>query len=178
MLTELDPMRRFLAVAACCAMFVAGAEAQTGAQNSGAPAPGTAPNAADEYSGMYSFLQEGEFVQITIEEQGKVTGFVSRYGDAESDKGAFLNHFLKQGKLDGQNLSFATEVVHGVWFEFKGQVERGPAKTRKEDGYYVLKGSLTEYTKGDGDKVSAKQRDVQFKLFPPDTESSAGNKKP
>src|SRR5580692_12886627 len=41
---------------------------------------------AADYSGMYSFLREGEFVQITVEDAGKVTGFVSRYGDSESDR--------------------------------------------------------------------------------------------
>ena len=43
-------------------------------------------NPGAQYSGMYSFLKEGEFVQVTVEEAGPVTGFVSRYGDLESDK--------------------------------------------------------------------------------------------
>jgi hypothetical protein len=53
-------------------------------------APGSA-NAAPDYSGMYSFLREGEFVQVTVE-AGRVSGFVSRYGDTESDRGMFLDH--------------------------------------------------------------------------------------
>ncbi len=31
-----------------------------------------------DYSGMYSFLQDGEFVQLTVEDAGRVTGFISR----------------------------------------------------------------------------------------------------
>src|SRR4029077_13128846 len=81
-----------------------------------------------QYSGMYAFLKEGEFVQVTIENQGTVTGFVSRYGDGESDKGAFLDLFFKSGRLEGSKLSFATETVHAVSFEFKGTVERGEGK--------------------------------------------------
>ena len=38
------------------------------------------------YSGTYSFLKEGEFVQITVEEAGKVTGFISRFGEADNEK--------------------------------------------------------------------------------------------
>src|SRR6266446_3408656 len=69
-------------------------------QNTTPTAPATQP--ADNYSGMYSFLQDGEFVQLTVEDAGRVTGFISRYGDLESDRGAFLDHFFKPGKLDGK----------------------------------------------------------------------------
>src|ERR1051326_8173769 len=102
-----------------------------------------APSLSDQYSGMYSFLQEGEFVQVDFLPDGKISGFVSRFGDLESDKGAFLDHFIKNGSWKGRELSFETAPVHGVWFAFKGVVDRGPAKTRSEDGYYVLKGTLT-----------------------------------
>ena len=41
-----------------------------------------------DVSGMYTFVQEGEFVQITVEtdagHEPVVTGFVSRYGQDES----------------------------------------------------------------------------------------------
>ena len=67
------------------------------------PQDPTPAKTADNYSGMYSFLQDGEFVQITVEDEGRVTGFISRYGDSDSDRGAFLDQFFKQGKLDGTN---------------------------------------------------------------------------
>src|SRR5258705_13209631 len=96
-----------------------------------ATAQGNKPAAAQpgaEYSGMYNFLREGEFVQVTVEDHGNVTGFISRFGDSESDRGAFLDHFFKQGKLDGNKLSFTTQPVHGVSFEFRGVVDRGDGK--------------------------------------------------
>ena len=93
------------------------------------PAPNPpAPKTANDYSGMYSFLQDGEFVQLTVEDKGNVTGFISRYGDLESDRGEFLDLFFKSGKLDGKDLEFTTQTVHGVWYDFKGTVERGPGK--------------------------------------------------
>ena len=91
---------------------------------------------------MYSFLREGEFVQITVEDAGKVTGFVSRYGDSESDRGAFLDQFFKQGKLDGTKLSFTTDTVHGVWYDFQGTISRGEGKTPSDEAFYVVKGTL------------------------------------
>ncbi len=115
---------------------------------------------------MYSFLQDGEFVQITLEDQGRVTGFVSRYGDSESDRGAFLDQFFKQGKLDGTKLSFTTETVHGVWYEFTGMIERGPGKSLSEEAYYLLKGTLADYRADANKKVTSKSREVTFKSFP------------
>jgi hypothetical protein len=133
-----------------------------------APPTQTPTKPADEYSGMYSFLQDGEFVQVTVEDQGRVTGFVSRYGDLESDRGAFLDQFFKQGKLDGNKLTFTTETVHGVWYEFKGAVERGAGKNPGAEAYYVLKGTLTQYSTDASKKTSSRLREVAFKSFPQD----------
>ncbi|HXM24296.1 MAG TPA: hypothetical protein VN948_23780 [Terriglobales bacterium] len=139
-----------------CSSLLAG---QNAPQNS-------SEKSAEDYSGMYSFLQDGEFVQLTIEDEGRVTGFVSRYGDSESDRGAFLDQFFKQGKLDGTRLTFTTDTVHGVWYEFKGTVERGEGKTPADEAYYILKGTLAEYRSDANKKVSSKSHEVAFKSFP------------
>jgi hypothetical protein len=127
--------------------------------------------ASEDYSGMYSFLQDGEFVQLTIETGGKVSGFISRYGDSESDHGEFLDHFFKPGTLDGKNLNFTTETVHGVSFEFKGTIERGPGKKPGDESYYLLKGTLIQSNTDANKKTSSKSREVTFKSFPQDLDS-------
>lgn len=126
---------------------------------------------------MYSFLREGEFVQVTVEDQGHVTGFVSRYGDSESDRGAFLDHFFKSGKLDGNGLTFTTEAVQGVSFEFRGTVERGEGKSRGDDAYYVLKGTLVENTTDEAKKTSSRSLEVVLKSFPQDLAPAQTEKK-
>src|SRR5215467_11718353 len=126
--------------------------------------PGTVP----DYSGMYEFLRDGEFVQITIEDKGNVTGFISRFGDSESDKGVFMNQFFKSGKLDGDKLSFTTEPVHGVWFEFAGAIVRGAGKKSEEEAYYVLQGTLTRFTTDADKKTTSQARSVELKSFPRD----------
>lgn len=146
------------------------ASALLSAQDATPAAPAVPPSA--DYSGMYSFLQDGEFVQLTIEDAGRVTGFISRYGDLESDRGQFLDHFFKPGKLDGSKLNFTTETVHGVWYEFKGSVERGPGKNPGDEAYYVLKGTLVQNTTDSSKKTSSKSRDVTFKSFPQDIEAA------
>jgi len=137
----------------------------------------TAPAPGSEYSGMYGFLRDGEFVQVTVEDQGHVSGFVSRYGDLESDRGAFLDQFFKQGKLEGNNLTFTTETVHGTWFEFRGSVERGEGKKAGDEAYYVLKGMLIENSTDDAKKTSSHSRDVAFKSFPQDVNPTHAERK-
>ena len=117
---------------------------------------------------MYTFQKDGEFVQLTVEDAGIVTGFVSRYGEGESDKGEFLDQFFKVGKLDGNKLTFTTDTVHGVRFDFKGRVERGEGKNPGDEAYYLLKGTLTQSSGDANKKVTSKARDVVLKAFPQD----------
>jgi hypothetical protein len=75
--------RAVLVAAAFCAI----AFASSSAQDSKAIAPKAEEASAaqqatkgHEYSGMYSFLKDGEFVQITVEDEGRCTrcGSISR----------------------------------------------------------------------------------------------------
>jgi len=137
------------------------------------PASPQGETSAQPYSGMYTFLKEGEFVQVTVEDGGNVTGFVSRYGDGDSDKGAFLDQFFKSGKLEGNKLTFTTEIVHGVSFDFRGSVERGAGKNPGDEAYYILKGTLTENVRDVNKKVTSHSREVLFKMFPQEASAPA-----
>jgi hypothetical protein len=132
------------------------------------PAPRDAAPVAADYSGMYSFLKDGEFVQITIEDKGSVSGFISRFGDSDSDRGTFLNQFFKSGKSEGSKLSFTTESVHGIWFTFQGVLERGPGKRPDEEAYYLLRGVLTRFSTDAEKKVPSQITQVELKSFPKD----------
>jgi hypothetical protein len=149
-------------------------QSKTAPPKSEAP-PTAAPDtqAGREYSGMYSFLKDGEFVQITVEDEGRVTGFLSRYGESENDKGTFVDQFFHSGKLDGNKLTFTTETVHAAWYEFKGTVERGEGKNPGDEAYYVLKGTLTDNTRDAQKKVTTRSREVVLKLFPEEASQPA-----
>ena len=133
--------------------------------------PPKTPAPADDFSGMYSFLQEGEFVQINLEEGTRLTGFVSRYSDSE--KALFVDHFFEKAESHNRDIRFSTRKVHGVWFAFKGSVSRGPGKTREAEAYYVIKGTLTQYTSDANQVVTAKEREVTFRSFPQESEDEA-----
>lgn len=131
--------------------------------NARAPKP-----ASDDVSGMYTFLREGEFVEVDVEPDGRVTGFISRYGERDSDRGAFLDHMFTKGSMQGNKLTFTTRSVHGVAFEFKGAVDRGEGKAPGAESYHVIKGTLTQLTEDKDHKTSAQEREVVFKSFPAD----------
>ncbi len=132
---------------------------------------------ADDISGMYSFLKDGEFIQITVEKDG-VTGYISRMGDSENDRGVFLDQFFEKASIQDHDVFFTTKPLHGIWFEFKGKYERGQAKSKVEDGYYLLRGTLKEYSAGANKNTASRSREVEFKLLgqPADPDQAAPNK--
>ncbi len=128
---------------------------QAGSENNGRP-----------YSGMYTFLKDGEFLQLSVEDHDRVSGFISRYEDEDNESGSFIDQFFKTAKLDGSKLSFTTKTVHAVWFDFNGTVERGEGKNPGDEAYYVLKGTLTTNSTDAEGKISSQKREVEFKNFP------------
>ncbi len=140
-------------------------------------APKEAPpsSAQADVSGMYSFLKEGEFVEVDVDGD-RVTGFISRIAESDSDKGAVLDHMFTKGSFDGKNLTFATRELHGVSYEFKGKIVRGEGKQPGSEGYYVIKGTLTETTLDANKKAAARQREVELKSLPSDALPTPGKK--
>lgn len=136
------------------------------------PAPATpntpqAKNATDDPSGMYSFLRDGEFVQITIDD-GKLSGYISRFGDTESDKGTFIDQFFDKASLDSDRLSFTTKTVHGTWYGFTGVITKTTGKEPAQEGYRIIKGTLIQHMTDANGTDKPRQREVEFKSFPQD----------
>ena len=157
----------FVMLASVAAWTQANAPKSTPERATAAQSVAPAPK-PDDVSGMYTFLREGEFVEVDVEPDGRVTGFISRYGERDSDRGAFLDHMFTKGSMQGNKLAFTTRSVHGVAFEFKGTVDRGEGKTPGAEAYHVIKGTLTQITEDKDHKTSAQQREVVFKSFPAD----------
>jgi hypothetical protein len=91
-------------------------------------------------SGEYS-LGSGGMVDVELQPD-RLSGFITRLGDRESDEGTPLTFFFATSRLSGQQLAFTTRQVHGVWFSFEGTIVRGAARTRDQQGYYLLEGKL------------------------------------
>lgn len=179
-------LRRNALITVTLVMLAAACHAQVGLATRGQNQPAQednanakAPHAAEDISGMYSFVKEGEFLQITLD-RNSVTGYISRMGESDSDNGVFLDQFFLKADVQGHDVSFTTRPLHSVWYEFNGKFSRGPGKTKGDDGYYILRGTLKELTSNNADKtVSSRSREVEFKLLaqPEDTDEAAPTKK-
>ena len=128
-------------------------------------ASGRGYDPATDPSGMYSFLKDGEFLQITLEE-GELSGYVSRFGESDSDRGQFIDQFIDKGSLKNDHLTFTTKTVHGVWYSFDGSISRQAGKQPSQEGYRLIKGTLKQHAT-DANKVDkVSERNVEFKSFP------------
>jgi hypothetical protein len=161
-------IRRCLVLAALVTSLVTLALARSSTTAASPPQQTAKPVApADDPSGMYSFLRDGEFVQLTLED-GKASGFISRFGDTDSDKDQFIDQFFDQASLAGDRLSFKTKTVHGVWYEFTGVITITPGKRPGQEDYRVIKGTLVQHASDAGNHDKASQRPVELKSFPQD----------
>jgi hypothetical protein len=116
--------------------------------------------------GTYHFDRLNESIEIDLE-HGKLTGYITRLGDSETDKDTPLTYFFDKGAVHGTQIEFQTRVVHGIWYAFYGTIVRGDAAARDNDGYYVLHGTLYTHHPAAGDEKSADEtvesRPVNFK---------------
>jgi len=113
--------------------------------------------AGNGYTGMYSFVRNGEFVELNVE-GSRLTGFVARHSD--STKEIFLDHFFEKATLRDHAIEFSTREVNGVRFEFRGAISRGAGETRDAEGFYQIKGTLIQYTSESNHKDAAKERAI------------------
>jgi len=168
--------RKTLLATLLCLVFVGLAQAGSPKQS----AAGTPSASVGDFSGTYTFLRDDDDLQINVQD-GKLDGYVTRYGDTEADKSVQLQHLIEKSSLAGNEISFTTIKIHAVWFEFKGRVRRGEGKAAGDEGYYVLEGTITRYETGADKKTTAKSREVQFRSMPSNfgltTPSPKGQKK-
>jgi hypothetical protein len=120
----------------------------------------------EDISGLYSFVRGGDTLQINVQPDGRVTGYVSQVAEGESDRGQTLDLMFDKALLKGTDLEFHTKKVHGESFEFHGHVTRGPGKTHDDEGYFVVRGTLTTVREDVTGKPTPTATEVEFKSFP------------
>lgn len=103
--------------------------------------PSTLPR---DVSGEYEFGRLNESIEIDVR-RNRLTGYITRLGDAETDTNTPITFFFDRTFIDGSHIEFQTKVVHGVWYSFHGTIVRGNGKERADEGYYVLQGVLLEH---------------------------------
>ncbi len=142
------------------------AGAERGSGDSAAESSAQQSTLPEDVSGAYDFDHINESIEIDIL-HNKLSGYISRLGDSETDSSTPLAFFFDQSSIDGSEILFQTRVVHGIWYSFQGTILRGNAKIRDDEGYYVLHGVLaTHHPQGGYDKAAnetIERRTVNFK---------------
>jgi hypothetical protein len=119
--------------------------------------------------GAYEFDHTSESIELDLD-RARLNGYISRLGDAETDNNTPLTFFFDQSAIDGDEISFQTRVLHGIWYSFRGTIVRGEGKARADEGYYVLRGVLAAHHPESGRDKSAdevvERRQVRFKSMP------------
>ena len=126
---------------------------------------GASASDANDISGAYTFLRDGEVLQLTVDD-GQLSGYISRFGDSDADKDQFIDQFFDKTTLEGDHLSFNTKTVHGVSYEFTGVIATAAGKKPGEEGYHVIKGKLIQHRVDASGAEKTQQRQVEFKSFP------------
>jgi hypothetical protein len=119
-----------------------------------------------DISGLYSFVRKGETVQINVQPDGRVTGYVSRVANGDGDQGQMLDLMFTKASLQGDTLEFQTKKIHGESLAFEGRIGRGASKTHEEEGYFVIRGTLTSTKEDVNGNPTSTQTAVEFKSFP------------
>ena len=127
----------------------------------------------DGVSNTYTFLGEDEDLQLSAVPGNILLGYVNTHGVGETDRHLLLAMFFQKGTIDGDQVYFITKPVHGLRYEFKGKISRGPGKSTAEEGYYQIVGTLTQHLADEEGKVVSHSREATFKSIPYDAAEPA-----
>src|SRR3954462_3802788 len=132
----------------------------------------------DDFANSYTFLGADEELQLSTVPGNILLGYVSTHGVGETDRHLLLAMFFQKGTIEGDQIYFMTKPVHGLRYEFKGKIARGPAKSVAEEGYFQITGTLTEHLSDGEGKVTSRNREVTFKSMPYDVPEQPTSRPP
>jgi len=127
----------------------------------------------DEIANSYTFLGEDEELQLSAVPGNILLGYVNTHGVGETDRHLLLAMFFQKGTVEGNQIYFITKPVHGLRYEFKGKISRGPGRSPAEEGYFQIIGTLTQLLADEEGKVASHSREATFRSMPFDAPEPA-----
>lgn len=109
-----------------------------------APSLALAPDGVPDLTGDYEFLQPENTLAL-LEDEGKLKGYIDvLQGGEESDD--VLSYQITIGTRQGDRVEFRTAIIHEKYYRFRGTVQRGNGRTRKDPDFLRLTGDLEAVT--------------------------------
>ena len=97
-------------------------------------------HAVDDITAKYHFLSIDDTLAI-LEEEGNLKGYVEvRQDEQESDD--FLNYNIVDGTHKKSHVEFRTNKIHGRYYRFTGDVQRGTGHKDGDPDYLRLIGDV------------------------------------
>jgi len=114
----------------------------------------------DDITAKYHFLSTDDTLAI-LDEEGKLKGYIDVHqDDQESDD--FLNYNIVEGVRKKTHVEFRTNKIHGRYYRFTGDVERGAGHKDGDPDYLRLIGDIeTVNVRSDPNKSDSIQESVQ-----------------
>jgi hypothetical protein len=114
----------------------------------------------DDITAKYHFLSTDDTLAI-LDEEGRLKGYIEvQQGDEESDD--FLNYNIVDGTRKKLHVEFRTNKIHGKYYRFTGDVERGAGHKDGDPDYLRLIGDVEIVSvKTDPGKPDSPQEAVQ-----------------
>jgi len=100
----------------------------------------TEERAIDDITAKYHFLSTDDTLAI-LDEEGRLKGYIEVHqDDQESDD--FLNYNIVDGVRKKTHVEFRTNKIHGRYYRFTGDVERGAGHKDGDPDYLRLVGDI------------------------------------
>lgn len=109
----------------------------------------------EDAAGFYQFHDKAQGVQI-VSHGGEISGYLLKLGKGLSDKGLMLGYYFSDVAEERGQFWFTTRQVHGIWYEFEGQIVPRRGLNQPGNNDYVLEGTLTMHDEGQ----QTTQRDI------------------
>jgi hypothetical protein len=118
----------------------------------------------DDITAKYHFLSADDTLAI-LDEEGRLKGYIDVFQNQE-ESDAVLSYTILEGTRKKTHVEFRTNKIHGKFYRFSGNVERGEGHEDGDPDYLRLVGSLEVVTiNGDTGQEVIQRLRVVLKSF-------------
>jgi hypothetical protein len=118
----------------------------------------------DDITAKYHFISADDTLAV-LDEEGRLKGYIDIYQN-EEESDAVLSYTLIEGTRKKTHVEFRTNKIHGKFYRFSGNVERGGGHENGDPDYLRLVGSLEVVTiNGDTGQEAVQRLRVVLRSF-------------
>ena len=98
----------------------------------------------EEAEGEYQWGDSGEVINLYVE-NGRLDGYLTQRSERRQVNSTPITFSFDRTTVHGSQITFTTQRIHGDWYSFTGSLVRGSAVSPRQQGYYLLNGTLSSH---------------------------------